>query len=58
MIGHFAYVAEEAGLDTAERFLARVGESFEDLARMPLKDRVDIVREIHAAQDWKRIREA
>lgn len=35
LIDHFVYLAEHAGLDTAERFLAQVQTSFDDLARQP-----------------------
>lgn len=36
LVEQFAYLAETAGLDTAERFLANAEASFEDLARQPL----------------------
>ena len=85
---HFVYLAENAGIDTAERFLVRADESFEVLSQMPLmgplvelrradlpgirnwrviafenflifylplKGGIDVVRVIHAAQDWIRI---
>lgn len=31
LVEHFVYLSENAGLDTAERFLNRVEASFEDL---------------------------
>ena len=35
LVEHFEYLAENAGLDTAERFLARAEASFDDLAAQP-----------------------
>lgn len=35
LVEHFVYLSENAGLDTAERFLNRVEASFEDLALQP-----------------------
>ena len=35
LIEHFVYLAEEAGLDVAERFLANAEASFKDLAQQP-----------------------
>ena len=32
LVEHFVYLAEEAGLDVAERFLTNVEASFNDLA--------------------------
>src|ERR1700679_2997937 len=36
LVQHFVRLAEEAGIDTAERFLASADQTFEDLARMPM----------------------
>jgi len=36
LVEHFVYLAENVGLDTAERFLAQAQAPFEDLARQPL----------------------
>jgi toxin ParE1/3/4 len=36
LIEHFVYLAENAGIDTAERFLANAEVSFNDLARQPM----------------------
>jgi toxin ParE1/3/4 len=36
LVEHFVYLAENAGLDTAERFLANAEISFNDLSRQPL----------------------
>lgn len=36
LVEQFVYLAEEAGLDTAERFLACAEASFNDLARQPM----------------------
>lgn len=36
LVGHFVYLAEEANETVADRFLARVEESFALLAREPL----------------------
>jgi len=36
LIEHFVYLAENAGLDTAERFLANAEASFSDLAGQPM----------------------
>ncbi len=36
LIEHFVYLAENAGLDTAERFLANAEVSFRDLADQPM----------------------
>ncbi|MGB4069418.1 MAG: type II toxin-antitoxin system RelE/ParE family toxin [Nitrospira sp.] len=36
LVEQFVYLAEEAGLDTAERFLASAEASFNDLARQPM----------------------
>lgn len=35
LVEHFIYLAENAGLDTAERFLTRAEASFDDLAQQP-----------------------
>ena len=35
LVEHFVYLAEEAGLDVAERFLANAEASFNDLAQQP-----------------------
>jgi toxin ParE1/3/4 len=36
LVDHFVYLAENAGLATAERFLTNVGASFNDLASQPM----------------------
>ena len=36
LVEHFVYLAENASLDTAERFFAHVEASFDDLARQPM----------------------
>ncbi len=36
LVEQFVYLAETAGLDTAERFLANAEASFTDLARQPM----------------------
>jgi toxin ParE1/3/4 len=36
LVEHFVYLAENAGLEVAERFLSRAEASFADLARQPL----------------------
>ncbi len=36
LIEHFVYLAEHAGVDTAERFLANAEASFNDLAEQPM----------------------
>jgi toxin ParE1/3/4 len=36
LVEHFVYLAESAGLDTAERFLANAEASFNDLAGQPM----------------------
>ncbi len=36
LVEHFVYLAENAGLDTAERFLSHTETSFGDLAEQPL----------------------
>jgi toxin ParE1/3/4 len=36
LVEHFVYLAENAGLDAADRFLANAEASFTDLARQPL----------------------
>lgn len=35
LMEHFVYLAEHAGIDTAERFLSNAEASFNDLARQP-----------------------
>lgn len=35
-VEQFVYLAEQAGLDTAERFLTNAEASFNDLARQPM----------------------
>lgn len=35
LVEHFVYLAENAGMDTADRFLANAESSFNDLARQP-----------------------
>src|SRR5215831_11293529 len=35
LVEHYVYLAEEAGIETAERFLRQAGESFSAPARMP-----------------------
>lgn len=68
LIEHFVYLAEEAGPDVAERFLANAEASFNDLANLrkwrikgfdnhlvfyePRPGGVSIVRVLHAARDW------
>lgn len=36
LVEHFVYLAENAGIDVAEKFLSKAEESFNDLARQPL----------------------
>ena len=36
LVEQFVYLAEEVGLDTAERFLTNAETSFNDLARQPM----------------------
>jgi toxin ParE1/3/4 len=36
LVEQFVYLAEESGLDTAERFLTNAEASFNDLARQPM----------------------
>ena len=36
LVEHFVYLAENAGLDTGERFLTNVEASFSDLADQPM----------------------
>ena len=36
LIDHFVYLAENASVDTAERFLAHAEASFDDLAEQPM----------------------
>jgi len=36
LVEHFVYLAENAGLDVAERFLSSAEASFADLARQPM----------------------
>jgi toxin ParE1/3/4 len=36
LVDHFVYLAENAGLATAERFLTNVGASFDELAGQPM----------------------
>jgi toxin ParE1/3/4 len=36
LVEHFVYLAENAGLNTADRFLSSAEASFEDLAQQPL----------------------
>lgn len=36
LVEHFVHLAENAGVDTAERFLAQAKASLEDLAEQPL----------------------
>jgi len=36
LVDHFVYLAENASIDIAERFLARAEASFDDLAAQPL----------------------
>jgi len=35
LVEQYVYLAEHAGVETAERFLANAGESFSDLSRNP-----------------------
>ena len=35
LVEHFVYLAENAGMDVAERFLSNAGASFTELARQP-----------------------
>jgi len=35
LVTHFVYLAENAGLDTADRFLANADRSFTELAEQP-----------------------
>ncbi len=36
LVEHFVYLAEHAGVDTAERFLAKAAASFNELADQPM----------------------
>ena len=36
LVDHFAYLAENAGLDTAERFIAGAETTFNELANQPM----------------------
>jgi toxin ParE1/3/4 len=36
LVEQFVYLAEEAGVDTAERFLTNAEASFDDLSRQPM----------------------
>ena len=36
LVEHFVYLAENASIDVAERFLSKAEESFNDLAHQPL----------------------
>jgi toxin ParE1/3/4 len=45
LIEHYVYLAEEAGIDFAERFLLNAEESFDDLARQPEMGVVLILQE-------------
>ena len=36
LVDHFVYLAQNASLDTAERFLAHAEASFDDLAEQPM----------------------
>jgi toxin ParE1/3/4 len=36
LVEHFVYLAENAGVDVAERFLSSAEASFADLARQPM----------------------
>jgi toxin ParE1/3/4 len=35
LVEHYVYLAEHAGIDTAERFLSNADDSFKDLSRHP-----------------------
>ena len=61
LVEHFVYLAENANLETAERFLAQTEASFNVLAEQPLigapltlrdPTLAGIVRVLHAARNW------
>lgn len=55
LIEHFVYLAEHAGLDTAERFLANAEASFSDLAGQPMIGGLLTLRhpELAAMRKWR-----
>ncbi len=58
LVQHFVRLAEEAGIDTADRFLACAEQTFEDLARMPIMGPLVASRktELFGLRKW-RVRE-
>jgi toxin ParE1/3/4 len=55
LVEHYVYLAEHAGLDTAERFLTNAGASFNDLAGQPLMGAPLILRhpELAGMRKWR-----
>src|ERR1035438_6416963 len=55
LVQHFARLAEEAGIDTTDRFLASADRTFADLARMPLMGALVATRkaELSGLRKWR-----
>lgn len=55
LVSHFVYPAEEAGIETADRFLICADQTFADLARMPLTGPLVEVRrhELSGMRKWR-----
>ena len=55
LIEHFVYLAENAGLDTADRFLANADASFRDLAGQPMMGALLALRrpELAGLRKWR-----
>jgi toxin ParE1/3/4 len=55
LVQHYVYLAENAGIDTADRFLANAEKSFADLAGQPLMGALLTLRrpELAGMRKWR-----
>jgi toxin ParE1/3/4 len=55
LVDHFVYLAENAGLDVAERFLTRAEATFDDLAGQPMMGSPLILKpsELAGLRKWR-----
>jgi toxin ParE1/3/4 len=55
LVDHFVYLAENAGLDAAERFLTRAEATFDDLAGRPMMGSPLILKpsELAGLRKWR-----
>lgn len=52
LVAHFMYLAENASVSVADRFLTCVDTSIQQLAQHSRDHGISIVRVLHAARNW------